>query len=176
MVPALLLAVTVLGACGSGGGLLGSAKETPDEFAVVSHSPLVIPPDYTLRPPRPGAPRPQEQAVRDAAADEVFGRTGDQSGSRTPGEEAILARADALNPDPNIREEIERQFSVYAHEEEGFFESLLFWQDDEADGVTIDASAEAERLRENAALGRAPDEGATPIIEKQDKALLEDLF
>ena len=98
------------------------------------------------------------------------------AGGRTAGEQSLLASADALNPDPSIREEIERQYSIYAHEEEGFFESLLFWREEEKAGITVDATAEAERLRENAALGRAPDEGETPVIEKKEKALFEDIF
>ena len=33
----------------------GVTKQTPDELAVVTKAPLVIPPDYNLRPPKPGA-------------------------------------------------------------------------------------------------------------------------
>ncbi len=33
----------------------------PDEFAVESRAPLTIPPEFDLRPPQPGAPRPQER-------------------------------------------------------------------------------------------------------------------
>lgn len=35
---------------------LGMGKRAPDEFAVVKREPLIIPPGYDLRPPRPGAP------------------------------------------------------------------------------------------------------------------------
>ena len=34
------------------------APVTPDEFRVVSRAPLVVPPDYALRPPAPGEPFP----------------------------------------------------------------------------------------------------------------------
>jgi len=40
-----------------------------DEFAVVTKAPLIMPPDYNLRPPRPGAARPQEQSERQQAAE-----------------------------------------------------------------------------------------------------------
>ena len=33
-------------------------RKRPDEFAIGKQAPLVIPPDYALAPPRPGAPRP----------------------------------------------------------------------------------------------------------------------
>lgn len=63
MVPALGLA---LSACGGGGPF---NRDVPNEFAVSRAAPLVIPPDYNLAPPRPGAPRPldidaQTQALR----------------------------------------------------------------------------------------------------------------
>jgi len=175
VVPGFVAVALGLAGCGNG-GLLGSAKEAPDEFAVVSHTPLVIPPDHTLRPPRPGAPRPQDEQRRNEAASEVFGSTGQVVAARSPGEQSLLASAQALDPNPNIRDEIERQFSIYAHEDDGFFESLLFWQGDDLDGLAVDATNEAERLRENAALGKPANEGQTVVIEKQEKALLEDLF
>ena len=34
---------------------LGIAKRSPDEFQVVRRAPLVLPPDYNLRPPSPGS-------------------------------------------------------------------------------------------------------------------------
>ena len=39
----------------------------PDEFAVESRAPLTIPPDFALRPPQPGAPRPQETTAAERA-------------------------------------------------------------------------------------------------------------
>ena len=51
--------MALLAGCGgSKGGVMGHAA--PDEFAVQRRAPLVIPPDFALNPPRPGAPRPQE--------------------------------------------------------------------------------------------------------------------
>ena len=35
---------------------LGFNKKAPDEFTVVKKAPLVLPPDFSLRPPAPGAP------------------------------------------------------------------------------------------------------------------------
>ena len=55
-----------LAACGgeSLSDTLGYGKSAPDEFAIVTKAPLVIPPDYSLRPPQPGAPRPQEMELQ----------------------------------------------------------------------------------------------------------------
>ena len=49
---------TIAGLSGCGdrsGNILGFEKSAPDEFAVVKRAPLTLPPEYGLRPPRPGA-------------------------------------------------------------------------------------------------------------------------
>lgn len=63
---ALLAAVGLTG-CNSARGALGMTKVTPDEFRVVTKAPLVVPPDYALRPPALGEPRPQELQPESAA-------------------------------------------------------------------------------------------------------------
>jgi hypothetical protein len=42
-------------------------KRAPDEFAVVRRAPLIVPPDFDLRPPDPGAPRPNIGTTADQA-------------------------------------------------------------------------------------------------------------
>jgi len=49
-----------LAGCQSAAAALGMTKVVPDEFRVVTKAPLTVPPDYSLRPPAPGEPRPQE--------------------------------------------------------------------------------------------------------------------
>ena len=44
----------------SGCGKRGYDRARPDEFAVARQAPLVIPPDFALVPPQPGAARPQD--------------------------------------------------------------------------------------------------------------------
>jgi hypothetical protein len=39
---------------------VGLSPQAPDEFAVESRAPLTVPPEFDLRPPAPGAPRPQD--------------------------------------------------------------------------------------------------------------------
>ena len=53
----LLLGATafLVSACGEIREDLGLGRNVPDEFAVVEHPPLSMPPDFSLRPPRPGA-------------------------------------------------------------------------------------------------------------------------
>ena len=49
-------ALAALAGCESLRDAAGLTKKSPDEFAVTTKAPLVIPPDFNLRPPLPGAP------------------------------------------------------------------------------------------------------------------------
>lgn len=60
----------VLSACGSSGLL---SRERPDEFAVQRQTPLVVPPDFALTPPREGEPRPSDRALQQETLDALFG-------------------------------------------------------------------------------------------------------
>ncbi|MGH6945318.1 MAG: DUF3035 domain-containing protein, partial [Geminicoccaceae bacterium] len=61
---ALALALLALGGCARGTvqSALGMDKRAPDEFLVVRRAPLIVPPDFDLRPPRPGATQPVNTA------------------------------------------------------------------------------------------------------------------
>ena len=178
---ALALAAT-LSACEGGiGDALGLGKNAPDEFAVVRSAPLTLPPDFTLRPPRPGEARPNEESVREQAKVALFNEAGalaidDSSAAATQGEAAFIERAGAADVDPNIRHIVDREFSGYASEDESFIDSLLFWQEEQLPGEVVDAGAEAERLRENAEAGKPMTAGETPTIKRREKAPLEGIF
>ena len=58
----LAASTLALGACGTLRDRAGLGRVTPDEFLTVSTAPLSVPPEYGLRPPSPGQPRPQELA------------------------------------------------------------------------------------------------------------------
>ena len=70
---ALILVTTasLLSACGGGGGLFN--RDRPDEFAVQRQMPLVVPPDFALTPPQPGAPRPANTNTQSQTLDALFG-------------------------------------------------------------------------------------------------------
>ena len=67
---AVVLLTAALAGCGST-GLLN--RDRPDEFQVSRQAPLVIPPDFGLNPPNPGAPRPQDSDASQQALDALFG-------------------------------------------------------------------------------------------------------
>lgn len=67
----IALALVGLTLAGCGGG--GLNRTRPDEFAVARRAPLVVPPDFALAPPAPGAPRPQEADSSTQALQAMFG-------------------------------------------------------------------------------------------------------
>ena len=87
--------VSSLSACNRG----GLDRNRPDEFAVARQAPLVIPPDFSLVPPQPGAPRPQDGVGQNDALDALFGG----SAARSPGESAALDAAGRTAADPAAR-------------------------------------------------------------------------
>lgn len=90
---AILLATgaVLLSACG-GSGLFN--RDRPDEFAVQRQAPLVVPPDFSLTPPAPGAPRPAEGTASEQALEALFG--GPQARSEI--ERSTLDRAGRAAP------------------------------------------------------------------------------
>ena len=73
IVPALIVATagsTLLAGCGSS-GLLN--RDRPDEMAVQRQAPLVVPPDFGLVPPQPGAPRPADSSTQQRTLEAIFG-------------------------------------------------------------------------------------------------------
>ena len=60
---------------------LGFSQPPPDEFRVITRAPLTVPPNLALRPPIPGAVRPQEGTPSEQARQAVFraGETGKQA-------------------------------------------------------------------------------------------------
>lgn len=86
---------------------LGMDQGGPDEFAVESRAPLLIPPDFNLRPPQPGAARPNEVTAADRAR-----RVIDSAGPGEPGKQAsfaLKASSDGLSPAPGSQLDPNRQ-------------------------------------------------------------------
>lgn len=96
---AILLAsgAAMLSACG-GSGIFN--RDRPDEFAVQRQAPLVVPPDFTLTPPAPGAPRPSEGTASEQALEALFGGPAPRSDIET----SALDRAGSAAP--GIRSQI----------------------------------------------------------------------
>ena len=87
----LVATSSMLAACG-GSGVFN--RDRPDEMAVQRQAPLVVPPDFNMKPPAPGAPRPAEGTAQDQALEALFG--GPQA--RSAVETSALDRAGAAAP------------------------------------------------------------------------------
>ncbi len=68
-----MLALSALSACASHKSSSAFGRTRPDEFAVARQAPLVVPPDFALVPPKPGAPRPQDADSSTQALQALFG-------------------------------------------------------------------------------------------------------
>jgi len=169
------VAVVMLSGCDDTKRALGINKSIPDEFAVIRRAPLVMPPDYNLRPPAPGSERPQEGTTADQARNALVGRNridGYRVRGFSAGEVELLAQAGADQIVPGIRDTLDRESSAFARETDSFTDRLVFWSDNREFGTPIDPVAEQKRLNENLALGRDANEGPIPVISKGGSSLL----
>src|ERR1700750_2521394 len=125
-VVAALMAAAGLAGCTSTRNALGMNKVTPDEFRVVTKAPLVVPPDYALRPPAPGEPRPQELQPESAARTALLGQR--EAEARAEGESLLVTKAGADKADPLIRYVVDDEFGGVAHKEKNFADRVMFWR------------------------------------------------
>ena len=104
-----LVGVAAVAGCTDFKKSIGLEQTMPDEFAVESRAPLTIPPDFDLRPPTPGAPRPQEksadQQAKDVMAEAGPGEPGNKASDfrlrRTEDGLPDIGARSAQAPDPN---------------------------------------------------------------------------
>lgn len=164
-----LLALT--GCSGDVERTLGLTRDAPDEFTVETRAPLSMPPDYTLTPPQPGAPRPQEltaQQAAEAALAPGAALGAPPAGPDTSGQQALVTAAGGAGP-ADVRQKLAAEQGLDNHGG-GFTASLMFWRSPPPPGAALDADAEAKRLRENAALGQPATVGSTQIIQDKKKS------
>lgn len=135
VVPALT--VIAVGGLVSGCGLF-DRHDAPDEFQVVARAPLEVPPDFNLRPPQPGSPRPQEMDRDTRSQASVFGASSAGTGAlidprvnarQTAGEGALLAQAGADRNQADIRTIIDRENPGVVVANPGLLDKLMFWKD-----------------------------------------------
>lgn len=156
IVATALVAAAGLAGCQSTQKALGMSKVTPDEFRIVTKAPLVVPPDYALRPPAPGEPRPQELQPESAARNALLGQR--EAEQRTDGEKLLVAKAGAEKADPLVRYVVDDEFGDLAHKEKSFADRVMFWKKDDAaakpaegagldnSNAPVDAESEKERV------------------------------
>ena len=152
--------------CGSISRAAGATKVSPDEFRVVTQAPLTLPPDYSLRPPRPGQPRPQESNSSDDARATLFGQ--DTAAQASQGERTLVNDAGATATDPSIRDTLDFESQGVVHRNQGFVDALLsFGANAQPANATVDPQAEQRRLAEEEATRRATGGGSVTIEGRQ---------
>ena len=174
----MLAGLVGLAGCGSDlSRTFGFTRDSPDEFTVTTRAPLSMPPSYDLRPPRPGAVRPQElselqQAQATLAPEAAL--SGPVNGAPSAGQSALLEASGQPAP-RDIRNKVDSEAQLDAPNR-SFTDRLMFWKATPPAGTAVDPVRESARLRENAALGQSQTSGDTPIIQPPKTSLLGRLF
>jgi hypothetical protein len=175
IVATALIGAVGLAGCTSTRKALGMTKVVPDEFRVVSKAPLVVPPDYALRPPAPGEPRPQELQPESAARTALLGKR--EAADRTAGEQLLVAKAGGEKADPLIRFVVDDETGDLAHKDKSFADKIMFRKPGEprsvggmstGDDVPTPVDAAAEDAKIKALTGDKP-----VIIAREKKTKLK---
>jgi hypothetical protein len=180
-----LVAVLALSLTACGGNslrdTLGYGKSAPDEFTIVTKAPLVMPPDFSLRPPQPGAPRPQEVLPSAGAQRALIGdvEVGDPAAQDvTAGERGLLASTGADAADPRIRQVVNTETRSLIEQDKTFVDDVIFWRKPGAspDERLVDPRAEAQRIQQNEAEGKPVTEGETPTVKPKKEGWFSGIF
>ena len=179
-------AVLALSGCDTLRDAAGMGKMAPDEFAVLTKAPLVVPPDFNLMPPKPGAAPTNQTDPNESAESALFGNdpaaiASNMTGNYSDGEKLLLANAGVQNIDPNIRIHLQSDRKAMLGADDTFTNDLLFWKGPKTDpGKAVDADAEAKRI---AAQKSGDTSGASPVApnpaeskKDDDKGLLDGWF
>ena len=151
---ALGVAASALSGCDSLRQAAGLNKKSPDEFAVTTKAPLVIPPDFSLRPPLPGAP-PTNTLDPSSNAQVALFNSADPAtvaasmrGNYTPGEKMFLANAKVDTADPSIRARLNAdQRAAIQNADRSFTDRLLSSPVTPDNGKPVNADAEVNKGR-----------------------------
>ena len=120
-----------LSGCSAMRDMAGLQKKSPDEFAVSTKAPLVIPPDFNLRPPMPGAPPANTLDPSSNAQQALFNNSDPQTvangmrGNYSPAEKLLLAHAGSQNSDPAVRARLSAEERARQNADRGFTDRIL---------------------------------------------------
>ena len=160
------MAALSMAGCGSLGSSAGFGKRAPDEFNVVTKAPLVVPPEYALRPPGVGAELPAELDPGSRGRTILFGQEAGIDASA--GERALIAAAGATAADYSVRTAVDYDSGQIIRKNSSFVGKVLNFGDSSSDenGTPLDAEAEAQRLRDLETVQNAT--GGDPVIIRKN--------
>jgi hypothetical protein len=153
----------------------GIVKQPPDEFAVVSKAPLIIPPDYNLHPPKPGAPPLNQQSPTQNAQAALYGDdtaaiAATIGGNYSEAEKLLLAQSGAATADSSIRRTIAAD-NANAEDTGSLTDSLLFGSSPPVGDKPVDAQAESARVGGAGATGGTGD--TKPATDQKEQATVD---
>ena len=176
-----LFAVFALAGCDHGGSdvaqTFGGLVDVPFEFEVTTRTPLEMPKTDSLVPPNPEASGPPQQSLREQAESALTPQLalGAASARPSPDEEALIKAAGPPAP-KNIRALIDRAADE-RRTARGMSDMIEFWRPrSQPIEETLDATAEAARLKAAKASGKSPTDGPIPIIKAQNPSVFQGLF
>jgi hypothetical protein len=160
------LCVAGLSGCQSLRDAAGLQKKSPDEFAVTTKAPLVIPPDFNLRPPLPGAPPANTLDPSSNAEVALFNSADPQTvaagmrGNYTPGEKMLLANAKAGRADPGIRARLNAdQRAAVQNADRSFTDRILSSAVTPDTGKAVNADAEVAKGKKTSTTPKKEESG-----------------
>ena len=136
MIVGLAALPLALSGCSNLKKAVGLEKTVPNEFDVVDNAPLAIPPDFNLRPPRPGATPSQQVSTTTEARETIFragggnGKLPSEDAQLSTGESNLLMSAGAQNAPPDIRQVVNQEATQDNPFDKSFVDRLVFWRDD----------------------------------------------
>ncbi|MGZ8364444.1 MAG: DUF3035 domain-containing protein [Caulobacteraceae bacterium] len=168
---AVLLTAAGLAGCNTTQKALGMGKAVPDEFRVVAKAPLVVPPEYSLRPPAPGQARPQELQPESAARVALLGRM--QGEARTSGEQLFSQKAGGTTADPLAGYVVDDEVGQISHKDKSFADRVMFWRKGDpavvvASNPGADQSAPVDAAAADAQVREVT--GAQPVVIQRRKS------
>lgn len=123
----ILAATVALSGCESFKDTFGFSKNPPDEFRVITKAPLVIPPEFSLRPPRQGESAQKIYSTQEMARAALIG-TDSVLDIYQPsdGERQFMKKADADTQDGTIRVIIDNENNQTEDAHPSLVEKLTF--------------------------------------------------
>ena len=143
----IVAAAVILPGCASIARATGATKSAPNEFNILTKPPLVVPPEYNLRPPKAGEFNAAEAYSSKVARETLLGEIDEAKPSQ--GEILLMTQAGAGRADPSIRVEIDGSNQV-EKKPSGFSQRVMSWREGKAvdtTGAPLDPENEARRLK-----------------------------
>jgi hypothetical protein len=196
----LLVVLPMLTAACSGGEVrqsLGLNQKAPDEFVVYSRPPLSVPPEFDLRPPRPGEENPTLTTPEDDARQLLLGTKRKPASldgveaapsvetavvpvlaadAPSQAQSSFLSKAGADKVEGDIRKQLQADKVAEPQKKkkaQSLYEELV--SDDKTEPV-VDAKKEAERIRANKDTNKPITDGETPVEDQKKKSVLDRIF